>query len=42
MAKRQSKRNILKVLAQELPYLREKYGVVQIALYGSYAHGTPG
>ena len=42
MAQRQSKKNILKVLEQEFPYLRKKYGVVQLALYGSYAHGTPG
>jgi predicted nucleotidyltransferase len=41
MRKIQNKSQILKILEKELPYLREKYGITQIALYGSYAHGTP-
>lgn len=30
---------ILQVLRKELPYLREKYGVERIAIYGSFAKG---
>lgn len=37
-----SRTTILKVLAQELPYLRKAYGVISLALYGSYAHGNAG
>jgi len=36
-----SKKQILKALETELPYLRERYGVVRLALYGSFSHGTP-
>ena len=32
---------ILQILEEELPYLREAYGVVRLALYGSFAQGTP-
>ncbi|MCC7355981.1 MAG: nucleotidyltransferase family protein [Anaerolineae bacterium] len=31
---------ILGVLRRELPFLREKYGVEKIALYGSFARGS--
>lgn len=31
---------ILDVLAREIPYLRDRYGVRRIALYGSYASET--
>jgi len=31
---------VLKILRQEFPYLREKFGAVRIALYGSFASGT--
>lgn len=36
-----TKQRILQILGGELPYLREKYGVVRLALYGSFAQGTP-
>jgi hypothetical protein len=36
-----TKEQILEILRQELPYLRERYGVVRVALYGSFAHGSP-
>lgn len=36
-----NKEKILEILEKELPYLREKYGVARIALYGSFAYGTP-
>jgi len=32
---------LLAALRRELPYLRQKYGVTRVALYGSYARGTP-
>jgi hypothetical protein len=35
-----TKEQILKILEQELSYLREKYGVVRVALYGSFASRT--
>lgn len=41
MEKALTKEAILKILADELPYLRQRYGVVRIALYGSFAHGSP-
>ena len=41
MSKALSKESILETLRADLPYLREKYGVVRIALYGSFAHGGP-
>lgn len=37
----QSKEQILRVLRKELPYLRERYGVERLAIYGSFAKGTP-
>jgi predicted nucleotidyltransferase len=30
---------VLRILRKELPYLREKYGVERIAIYGSFAKG---
>jgi len=30
---------VLQILRKELPYLREKYGVERIAIYGSFARG---
>jgi predicted nucleotidyltransferase len=30
---------VLQALRKELPYLREKYGVERIAIYGSFAKG---
>ena len=35
------KEQVLEILRQELPSLKERYGVVRVALYGSFAHGTP-
>jgi predicted nucleotidyltransferase len=36
-----TKNQILQTLEREMPYLRQKYGVVRVALYGSFAHGSP-
>lgn len=30
---------VLRLLRRELPYLRRRFGVVRLALYGSYARG---
>ncbi len=35
-----TKENITQILRRELPYLREKYGVEKIAIYGSFAKGS--
>jgi len=35
-----TKERIIKILRKELPYLKEKYGVEKIVLYGSFAKGT--
>lgn len=35
-----TKENITQILRKELPYLREKYGVEKIAIYGSFAKGS--
>ncbi len=32
-------REVLQILRKELPYLREKYGVEKLAIYGSFAKG---
>ncbi len=37
-----SRDEALETLRRELPYLKEKYGVVKIALFGSFAKGTSG
>ncbi len=36
-----TKEEIMQILRKELPYLREKYGVEKIAIYGSFAKGSP-
>jgi predicted nucleotidyltransferase len=36
-----TREHVLEILRQELPYLTERYGVVRIAVYGSFARGTP-
>jgi len=36
-----TREQIISVLKKELPYLKEKYGVERIVLYGSFAKGTP-
>jgi predicted nucleotidyltransferase len=35
-----TKDDVMRVLGKELPYLRERYGVVRLALFGSFARGT--
>lgn len=35
-----SKKDILNILDQELPYLRKKFGVKRLALFGSFAKGV--
>jgi len=35
-----TREKILQILRKELPYLREKYGVERIALYGSFVTGN--
>ncbi len=32
---------VIRILRKQLPYLRAKYGVEKIAVYGSFAKGTP-
>jgi predicted nucleotidyltransferase len=34
-----NKDEIIKILGQEMPFLRDQYHVEQIGLFGSYAHG---
>jgi hypothetical protein len=36
-----SREQIISILKNELPYLKEKYGVEGIVLFGSFAKGTP-
>lgn len=36
-----SRESIISILKKELPYLKEKYGVERIVLYGSFAKGNP-
>lgn len=36
-----SRDDVLRILREEIPYLKEYYGVERIALYGSFAHGHP-
>ena len=40
MKKPLTKEEIMQVLRRELPHLREKYGVGEIAIYGSFAKGS--
>ena len=43
MARRaQSRDDVLRILAIEAPYLRDRFGVVRLALYGSFARGQGG
>jgi predicted nucleotidyltransferase len=37
-----SREQLLRILREELPILRQRYGVERMALYGSFAHGHPG
>ncbi|MGB9628026.1 MAG: nucleotidyltransferase family protein [Thermodesulfobacteriota bacterium] len=34
-----TKEEILKILKDELPYLKERYGIKKIGLFGSYSRG---
>ncbi|RDV84201.1 nucleotidyltransferase family protein [Ammonifex thiophilus] len=34
-----SREEVLRTLRAELPYLRERFGVKRLALYGSFARG---
>jgi len=34
-----TKEEVLRILRESLPYLRERYGVERIAIYGSFAKG---
>ncbi len=36
-----TKAQMMRRLEKELPYLRERYGVARLALFGSYARGKP-
>ncbi len=37
-----TREKIIKVLKKELPYLKDRYGVEKIALFGSFAKGIQG
>lgn len=37
--KEHDREKVLQILRGELPYLREKYGVERLAIYGSFAKG---
>mgnify|MGYP005869097041 CR=1 FL=1 len=41
MNERLTTAEVLQKLRKELPYLRERYGVERIAIYGSFATGKP-
>ena len=36
-----SREEIISILKKEMPYLKERYGVERIVLYGSFAKGNP-
>jgi len=36
-----TREDVLRILKKELPNLRRKYGVQRIAVFGSFAKGTP-
>ena len=40
MKEPRKKQDIMQLLERQLPYLREKYGVQRIAVYGSFAKGN--
>ena len=40
MRQLRSKEEILRILRAELPHLRERFRVIRIGLFGSYAHGS--
>ncbi len=41
MGRVNSKEEIMRALRDRLPHLHEKYGVSEMALYGSFAKGSP-
>ncbi len=41
MKKAQTREEILEILRNALPSLRQKYGVVRVGLFGSFAKGSP-
>ena len=36
-----TKEDVVQALREEMPLLREKYGITRIALFGSFAQGNP-
>jgi len=40
MKKNPNKDDILRILKGEMPYLKEKYGVEKMAIFGSFAKGS--
>ena len=36
-----TKEEVMQVLRDEMPLLRERYGITRIALFGSFAQGSP-
>jgi predicted nucleotidyltransferase len=41
MKPRLKRDRVLNILERELPYLQRQYGVVRLALYGSFSHSAP-
>ncbi|CUU36505.1 hypothetical protein DCOP10_11831 [Armatimonadetes bacterium DC] len=41
MKKVMTREELIERLRRELPYLSERFGVARLAIYGSFAHGTP-
>jgi predicted nucleotidyltransferase len=40
MSKAATKDEVLRILKEQLPYLRESFGIDEIAVYGSFSKGT--
>ncbi|HGE70850.1 TPA: nucleotidyltransferase [Candidatus Poribacteria bacterium] len=40
MRKKLSRDDILRILRDQMPYLKEKYGVERLAIFGSFAKGS--
>lgn len=41
MATVRTKEEVMQVLRSEMPLLQERYGITRMALFGSFAQGTP-
>ena len=41
MSRKLTKEHVIGILEKELAYLRQEYGVVRIAIFGSFANGLP-